>query len=58
MEHTKFGLIKKRGEIDGRHKVAVAAADEGHTDLQEHRQSACCSVVALRRKWLAVVRAF
>jgi len=27
MDHTIFGLIKKRGEIAGQHKVAMRAAD-------------------------------
>jgi hypothetical protein len=27
MEHTIFGLIKRRGEIAGQHMVAVKAAD-------------------------------
>jgi hypothetical protein len=27
MDHTIFGLIKKRGEIAGQHKVALKAAD-------------------------------
>ena len=27
MDHTIFGLIKKRGEIAGQHKVAMKAAD-------------------------------
>ena len=27
MEHTILGLIKKRGEIAGQHKAAVAAAE-------------------------------
>ncbi|MDG1456878.1 MAG: hypothetical protein P8Q92_03075 [Pseudoprimorskyibacter sp.] len=33
MEHTIFGLIKKRGEIAGQHKVAVRAADMLKVDL-------------------------
>ncbi|WP_300012529.1 hypothetical protein [uncultured Roseobacter sp.] len=33
MEHTIFGLIKKRGEIAGQHKVAQKAADALKTDL-------------------------
>ena len=33
MEHTIFGLIKKRGEIAGQHKVAVKAADVLKADL-------------------------
>jgi hypothetical protein len=33
MEHTIFGLIKKRGEIAGQHKVAMKAADELKADL-------------------------
>lgn len=33
MEHTKFGLIKKRGEIAGQHKVAQKAADALKADL-------------------------
>ena len=33
MEHTIFGLIKKRGEIAGQHKVAVKAADALKADL-------------------------
>jgi len=33
MEHTIFGLIKKRGEIAGQHKVALKAADSLKADL-------------------------
>jgi len=33
MEHTIFGLIKKRGEIAGQHKVAMKAADNLKADL-------------------------
>ncbi len=33
MEHTIFGLVKKRGEIAGQHKVALKAADELKADL-------------------------
>jgi|GEM_PF-1454128 len=33
MEHTIFGLIKKRGEIAGQHKVAVKSADALKADL-------------------------
>ena len=33
MEHTIFGLIKKRGEIAGQHKVALKAADTLKSDL-------------------------
>ncbi|MFD1157015.1 hypothetical protein [Roseovarius aestuarii] len=33
MEHTIFGLIKKRGEIAGQHKAAVKAADALKADL-------------------------
>lgn len=33
MEHTIFGLIKKRGEIAGQHKVAQKAADTLKADL-------------------------
>ena len=33
MEHTIFGLIKKRGEIAGQHKVAQKAADALKADL-------------------------
>ncbi|MEP1588435.1 MAG: hypothetical protein ABJR46_13040 [Tateyamaria sp.] len=33
MEHTIFGLIKKRGEIAGQHKVALKAADALKADL-------------------------
>lgn len=33
MEHTIFGLIKKRGEIAGQHKVALKAADVLKADL-------------------------
>ena len=33
MEHTIFGLIKKRGEIAGQHKVALKAADTLKADL-------------------------
>jgi len=33
MEHTIFGLIKKRGEIAGQHKVALQAADALKADL-------------------------
>lgn len=33
MEHTIFGLIKKRGEIAGQHKAAVGAADALNADL-------------------------
>jgi hypothetical protein len=33
MEHTIFGLIKKRGEIAGQHKVAMKAADGLKADL-------------------------
>ncbi|MEO9685566.1 MAG: hypothetical protein ABJF86_16870 [Tateyamaria sp.] len=33
MEHTIFGLIKKRGEIAGQHKVALKAADDLKADL-------------------------
>ena len=33
MEHTIFGLVKKRGEIAGQHKVAVKAADALKADL-------------------------
>lgn len=33
MEHTIFGLIKKRGEIAGQHKVAMKAADTLKADL-------------------------
>lgn len=33
MEHTIHGLIKKRGEIAGQHKVAVKAADALKVDL-------------------------
>jgi len=33
MEHTIFGLIKKRGEIAGQHKVAMKAADALKADL-------------------------
>ncbi|TMM55395.1 hypothetical protein [Sulfitobacter sabulilitoris] len=34
MEHTIFGLIKKRGEIAGQHKVALKAADALKADLE------------------------
>ncbi|MEP4194016.1 MAG: hypothetical protein ABJL99_00060 [Aliishimia sp.] len=33
MEHTIFGLIKKRGEIAGQHKVALKATDDLKADL-------------------------
>lgn len=33
MEHTIFGLVKKRGEIAGQHSVAVIAADAIKADL-------------------------
>jgi len=33
MEHTIFGLIKKRGEIAGQHKVAIKSADTLKADL-------------------------
>jgi len=33
MEHTIFGLFKKRGEIAGQHKVALKAADALKADL-------------------------
>jgi hypothetical protein len=33
MEHTIFGLIKKRGELAGQHKVAMQAADALERDL-------------------------
>ena len=33
MEHTIFGLIKKRSEIAGQHKVALKAADALKHDL-------------------------
>ncbi|MGH1331282.1 MAG: hypothetical protein ACRBBK_10400 [Paracoccaceae bacterium] len=33
MEHTIFGLIKKRGEIAGQHKLALKAADTLKADL-------------------------
>jgi len=33
MEHTIFGLIKKRGEIAGQHKIARKAADALKADL-------------------------
>ena len=33
MEHTIFGLIKKRGEIAGQHKVALKAVDTLKADL-------------------------
>ena len=33
MEHTIFGLVKKRGEIAQRHKVAMQAADALKADL-------------------------
>lgn len=33
MEHTIFGLIKKRGEIAGQHKAAQKAADALKADL-------------------------
>ena len=33
MEHTLSGLIKKRGEIAGQHKVAMKAADALKADL-------------------------
>jgi hypothetical protein len=33
MEHTIFGLVKKRGEIAGQHKVATKAADVLKADL-------------------------
>lgn len=33
MEHTIFGLIKKRGEIAGQHKAAQIAADVIRDDL-------------------------
>ena len=33
MEHTLSGLIKKRGEIAGQHKVALKAADALKADL-------------------------
>ncbi|MGH1457875.1 MAG: hypothetical protein ACRBBT_03135 [Paracoccaceae bacterium] len=33
MEHTIFGLIKKRGEIAGQHKAAQNAADAIKADL-------------------------
>ena len=33
MEHTIHGLIKKRGDIAGQHKVAVKAADALKADL-------------------------
>ena len=33
MEHTLSGLIKKRGEIAGQHKVAPKAADALKADL-------------------------
>ena len=32
VEHTMFGLIKKRGEIAGQHKAAVMAADDLKAD--------------------------
>lgn len=33
MEHTIFGLIRKRGEIAGQHKAAVKAAGALRADL-------------------------
>lgn len=33
MEHTIFGLVKKRAEIAGQHKVAMKAADKLKADL-------------------------
>ena len=33
MEHTIFGLIKKRGELAGQHKVALRAADALKADV-------------------------
>jgi len=33
MEHTIFGLVKRRGEIAGQHKVAMQAADALKADL-------------------------
>ena len=33
MEHTIFGLVKKRSEIAGQHKAAVKAADALKADL-------------------------
>ncbi|MDC0115934.1 hypothetical protein OAH97_00460 [Octadecabacter sp.] len=33
MEHTIFGLIKKRGEIAGQHKAVQQAADAIRADL-------------------------
>ncbi len=33
MEHTIFGLVKKRGELAGQHKVAQKAADAFKADL-------------------------
>jgi len=33
MEHTIFGLIKKRGEIAGQYKIAMKAADILKADL-------------------------
>lgn len=33
MEHTIFGLIKKRGEIAGQHKAAIQVADGIKADL-------------------------
>jgi hypothetical protein len=33
MEHTIFGLVKKRSEIAGQHKVAMKAADSLKADL-------------------------
>lgn len=33
MEHTIFGLIKKRGEIAGQHQVALKAAVALNADL-------------------------
>jgi hypothetical protein len=33
MEHTIFGLIKRRGEIAGQHKFAMKAADVLKVDM-------------------------
>ncbi|MEL6571575.1 MAG: hypothetical protein AAFQ64_07950 [Pseudomonadota bacterium] len=33
MEHTIFGLMKKRGEIAGEHRAAMVAADALKADL-------------------------
>ena len=46
MEHTIFGLIKKRGELAGQHKVAVQAVDTLKADVDAIDHTLSC--VAMR----------